>query len=64
MLAGLAAVLLARRPAAAWGLAVIGPITLAAARAADRPELGWLALGLVIAAVVADGVRPRVRAAP
>lgn len=47
----------ARWPRAAWALAVLAPATLAASRIATEPELGWLALGWVLAAAVADGVR-------
>ena len=61
VVAAVAAVLVARRPVVAWGVAVTGPLALAAARGTDRPELGWLALGLVLAAVIAEVVSSRVR---
>jgi arabinofuranan 3-O-arabinosyltransferase len=59
LLAGAATVLLSRWPVAAWGVAGLASLTLLSARVTERPELGWLALGWVVAAVVADLLRPR-----
>ena len=59
LLAGAAAVLVSRWPVAAWGVAGLAPLTLLYPRVTERPELGWLALGWVVAAVVADLLRPR-----
>lgn len=59
--AGLAAAATARWPRAIWALAVAAPATLVASRVADRPELAWLALGWVVAALAADVVRSRAR---
>lgn len=61
VLSGLLAVAVARRPAAAWLAAALAPAALAAARPLDRPELGWLALGILLAAVIPDVLRTRDR---
>ena len=42
-----------------WLSAPAAGIALALARPLDRPELGWLALGVVIAVVIADALRSR-----
>ena len=41
-------------------VAPLAAAALALARPLDLPELGWLAVGFVVAAVVADAVRSRV----
>ncbi|MCB0963269.1 MAG: DUF3367 domain-containing protein [Acidimicrobiales bacterium] len=60
VLAGFGAALAAWRPRAVAVLAVLAPASLVAARLATEPELAWLALGWVVAAVAAEGFRSRI----
>ncbi|MCB0976290.1 MAG: DUF3367 domain-containing protein [Acidimicrobiales bacterium] len=59
--AGCLAFVVSRRPAVAWAAAVLAPVTLLVARFGHRPELGWLALGVVVAAAVPDLLNRRRR---
>ena len=59
VLVGLTAAAVARWPVLTWSVAPLAAAALALARPLDRPELGWLAVGFVVAAVVADAVRSR-----
>ncbi|MBX3313435.1 MAG: discoidin domain-containing protein, partial [Actinobacteria bacterium] len=61
LVCGLLAAAVSRRPVVAWSAAALGPAALTAARLLDRPELGWLALGILVAAVVPDVIRTRGR---
>lgn len=57
LVAAVAAGIVGRRPAAAWAAGISAAGALVAARFLRQPELGWLALALVIAAVVGDSGR-------
>ena len=56
---GLACAATCRWRTLVWLSAPAAGIALALARPLDRPELGWLALGVVIAVVIADALRSR-----
>ncbi|WP_426572995.1 alpha-(1-_3)-arabinofuranosyltransferase domain-containing protein [Aquihabitans sp. McL0605] len=64
VVAAVASMVIARWPVATWAAAVLAPVTLAIAHGQHRPELGWLALAWVLAAVVADELQLRTRARP
>jgi len=61
VLAAAVALVVGRWPAASWAVAVAAPTVLGVARFGHRPELGWAALALVVAAVAADVVSSRGR---
>jgi hypothetical protein len=59
VLVGVTAALVARWRALTWPVAALAGLALALARPLERPELGWLAVGFVVAVVAADAVRSR-----
>jgi arabinofuranan 3-O-arabinosyltransferase len=60
---GLTAAVVTRWRRLTWPVAGLAGLTLALARPLERPELGWLAIGFVVAVVAADAVRSRSGAA-
>lgn len=61
VVAGVAALVVALRPAAVWSVGIAAAGSLLAARALLRPELGWLALALTVAAALTDEIGRRLR---
>ena len=57
VVAGLAALALVRAPVSRVVVLVAAPTALLLSRAVDRPEFGWLALGLFAVVIVADRVQ-------
>jgi len=59
VLAGLGSAISTKWTPITWVLAALAPLTLFAARALGLPELGWLAIGWVIAAGVSEKLMAR-----
>ncbi|MCB1031900.1 MAG: hypothetical protein KDA95_11215, partial [Acidimicrobiales bacterium] len=59
VLAGLGSAISTKWTPMTWVLAALAPLTLFAARALGLPELGWLAIGWVIAAGVSEKLMAR-----